>query len=97
TWAGLQKSAVANWPRRNESALAARLLREQFRELQRLPGIDSKPEEFRQWLAESEKLSESLEQQLRGTATDMELQNAMQKIQSNCTRCHHSMRDSRPR
>ncbi|MGL4419860.1 MAG: hypothetical protein ACRCZF_04265, partial [Gemmataceae bacterium] len=82
TWAGLQKSAFANWPRRYESALAARLLREQFRELQRFPGINSKPEEFRQWLAESEKLSESLEQQLRGFATDMELQNAMQKIQS---------------
>jgi hypothetical protein len=72
-------------------AQEALMLREQYRELARVP--DTK--EYRGWVEESEANAGELEEAIRAKAERAKLDAALAKVQADCARCHKAHRDSK--
>jgi protein tyrosine phosphatase (PTP) superfamily phosphohydrolase (DUF442 family) len=71
---------------------------ENFREASRLGQVKKRPEEFRSWLADAEKKAKELEQVLRRTKEQRELDKATveqvyQNAGASCVHCHSKYRD----
>ena len=101
----LELIADANWRTPNnhpdlDPAHEALLLREHFTELLRTPEVQSKPEDFKQMLRESEQAAKSLEDLLshwqptsHEPSPPPEVSMQAKRIAENCKACHVSYRD----
>lgn len=72
----------------------ARILAEQFREFGRLDEVKGKPENFRGWVAASEKAAWEMEEALRAGKPDGAAA-AMDRVGTSCNACHDVYRNAR--
>jgi protein tyrosine phosphatase (PTP) superfamily phosphohydrolase (DUF442 family) len=83
-----------------EPAHEALLLREHYRELLRTEEVQQKPEQFQQWLRESEQAAQTLEDALRAFDADAaateppaEVTESFAAVSEHCKMCHQRYRD----
>jgi protein tyrosine phosphatase (PTP) superfamily phosphohydrolase (DUF442 family) len=92
-WSKLEKSRANGW--RDGKALAVQLV-EQYREIQRLPDVNSRSNAFRQVLAQAAVASDELEAGLR-SQDDTQRDSAFTRSRSLCVSCHRDHRDRYPK
>lgn len=99
----LKKEDVSSWGKLSSQhetlAHEALLLREHFREMQRMESVKRESKEYQQMIQESEQESQSIENLLRGWSIESnakcveKLRESMQRLGKTCASCHSSYRD----